>query len=191
MLSTTISSYSNSVNSDSSSLKDFYGGAVSGQKNEPKKHRKKMMMTTNTRQSNGPSQLQLFNRPDHNQNHHGFYPAQGHSHQHYVRNPLSGGGKKTVPSSKSRKSSRIDGSKHVQEVPVSKQRLNKKINRYDSSDASSNNLTCSELDTSSNHSSTNQRFQRKKFIKCVLREDIDTLVSFNILTCFFLIKPNK
>lgn len=43
----------------------------------------------------------------------------------------------------------------------------------ESSEISSNNLTCSDLDTNSNASYSEFRMQRKKFIKCILREDIN------------------
>lgn len=47
-----------------------------------------------------------------------------------------------------------------------------------SSNISSNNLTCSDLDTS-NMSQDFIKLQRKKLIKCILREDLDLLVIYN------------
>ena len=53
-----------------------------------------------------------------------------------------------------------------------------------SSNLSSNNLTCSDLDTTNNGSSVSSssgvydlKTQRKKLIKCILREDLDNIVS--------------
>ena len=60
---------------------------------------------------------------------------------------------------------------------------NKKINKLrrhginDSSDISSNNLTLSELESNNSlRTFSSVRLQRKRLIKCILREDIDLLV---------------
>jgi hypothetical protein len=60
---------------------------------------------------------------------------------------------------------------------------NKKSNKLgrfainDSSDISSNNLTLSELESNnSSRAFSSVRLQRKRLIKCILREDIDSLV---------------
>ncbi len=55
----------------------------------------------------------------------------------------------------------------------------KKFTRsIESSEISSNNLTLSELESSSQRSTfSDSRLQRRKFIKCILREDVDLLVS--------------
>jgi hypothetical protein len=63
---------------------------------------------------------------------------------------------------------------------VNKKRYQAKI--YDSSELSSNNnFSMSEIDSnSSNVQFPNLRLQRKRLIKCILREDIDLLVSIEI-----------
>lgn len=71
---------------------------------------------------------------------------------------------------------------------MSKQYQNKQNSKMsrrginDSSDLSSNNLTLSELESnnSSNRNFSNIRLQRKRLIKCILREDIDLLVCFKL-----------
>ena len=63
--------------------------------------------------------------------------------------------------------------------------LNNKKGSYEafsdlSSNISSNNLTCSDLDTTNNTNNSgngnDSKLHRKKLIKCILREDLDLLV---------------
>jgi len=62
-----------------------------------------------------------------------------------------------------------------QEVPVNSfNSIRRSSKSTESSEISSNNLTCSELD--GNNGKTEIRMQRRKYIKCVLREDIEMLV---------------
>lgn len=67
---------------------------------------------------------------------------------------------------------------------------NNNNNYVESSEISSNNLTCSDLDTLSNNSyGTELRFQRKTLIKSILKEDINLLVSiliYLILKCYVI-----
>jgi hypothetical protein len=66
-----------------------------------------------------------------------------------------------------------------QEVPVNSfNSIKRNSKSTESSEISSNNLTCSELD--GNNGKTETRMQRRKYIKCVLREDIEMLVTFFI-----------
>ena len=69
-----------------------------------------------------------------------------------------------------------------QEVPVNSFRRSSKST--ESSEVSSNNLTCSELDAmngNANPIKTEIRLQRRKYIKCVLREDVDLLVNLKYI----------
>ena len=75
----------------------------------------------------------------------------------------------------------------VQEVPVPTN-SRRSLRSVESSEISSNNLTCSELETSSNHSHSEVRLQRRKLIKCVLREDVDLLVSTTFVLKFIFFK---
>lgn len=142
MLSSTASSYTNSVNnSDSGSLRDSSYNQTFG----PKTHRKKLLS------SQQPAQLRNH-VPNSNIN-------------KLIQQPKSS---RKIPK-------RQEIHTKMQEVAI----INKRhTNKYESSDISSNNFTCSELDSLSNLSNSNQqqRLFRKKLIKCVLREDIDTLV---------------
>ena len=75
-------------------------------------------------------------------------------------------------------------------VPIDYATNKKKYMRnVDSSEISSNNLTLSELESSSQRSTfSDSRLQRRKFIKCILREDVDLLVIFiNLLNS--IIRP--
>ena len=78
--------------------------------------------------------------------------------------------------------SSICGSKNMrhQEVPVSSFSMRRSSKSTESSEVSSNNLTCSELDVENGTNSslkTEIRLQRRKYIKCVLREDVELLVN--------------
>lgn len=80
-------------------------------------------------------------------------------------------------------------------VPIDYANSKKRYMRnVESSEISSNNLTLSELESSSQRSTfSDSRLQRRKFIKCILREDVDLLVSlvnfqFNSIDPFFFIK---
>ena len=71
-----------------------------------------------------------------------------------------------------------------QEVPVNSfNSIRRSCKSTESSEVSSNNLTCSELDavnSNGNNMKNDVRLQRRKYIKCVLREDVELLVNFNV-----------
>ena len=89
---------------------------------------------------------------------------------------------------KSPKNKPTDIKSHIRSTEVPVDRYSRCYRTAESSEISSNNLTCSDLETASNNSYAEFRMQRKKFIKCILREDTNLMVNLIEWLQFWMIK---
>ena len=69
---------------------------------------------------------------------------------------------------------------NTQEIPMINRR--ESFKSMESSEISSNNLTYSDLDSNCNRNYSESKIQRRKLIKCILREDVDLMVNLTLET---------